>query len=134
MSSRARRASEPVRPFDWGPSAAPLAAPAARPHADEPAVPAQHLAALEREAFANGYAQGERAGADVAAQRAEGMMRRLAQTIDERPDRAEVVTVVRVAHDHELTAGRVDAADERAAVSLTHDVHHASSQLSGELL
>jgi len=57
-----------------------------------------------------------------------------AQTIDERPDRAEVVTVVRVAHDHELTAGRVDAADERAAVSLTHDVHHASSQLSGELL
>lgn len=41
------------------------------------------LAAVEREAFATGYAQGERAGAEAAARRAEPMMRRLAQTLEE---------------------------------------------------
>ncbi len=87
MSSRARRAAEPARPFDWGSTAASTPAspppPQARAGEDAPAVPAQHLAALERDAFAKGYAQGERAGADVAAQRADAMIRRLGQTIDE---------------------------------------------------
>lgn len=40
-------------------------------------------AAVEREAFAKGYAQGERAGMDAAATRADAMLRRLAQTIEE---------------------------------------------------
>jgi len=41
------------------------------------------LAALEREAFTKGYAEGERAGAEVAATRTEGMVRRLAETLAE---------------------------------------------------
>ena len=47
---------------------------------------AQHqaaLAALEREAFATGYAQGERAGLEAGNTRAEAMLRRLAATLDE---------------------------------------------------
>ena len=40
-------------------------------------------AAIERDAFAKGYAQGERAGAEAAAARGEAMVRRLAQTIEE---------------------------------------------------
>lgn len=42
-----------------------------------------HLAALEREAFTKGYAQGERAGVEAGAKRAEGMLRRLAETLDD---------------------------------------------------
>jgi flagellar assembly protein FliH len=41
------------------------------------------LAALERDAFAKGYAQGERAGTEAAATRADGMLRRLTQTVEE---------------------------------------------------
>jgi flagellar assembly protein FliH len=40
-----------------------------------------HLAALEREAFAKGYAQGERAGIEAGGKRAEAMLRRVAQTL-----------------------------------------------------
>jgi flagellar assembly protein FliH len=43
----------------------------------------EHLATLEREAFANGYAAGERAGVEAGNKRAEAMLRRLAQTLDE---------------------------------------------------
>jgi flagellar assembly protein FliH len=42
-----------------------------------------HLAALEREAFAKGYAQGERAGLEAGGKRAEAMLRRVAQTLDD---------------------------------------------------
>lgn len=42
-----------------------------------------HLAALEREAFAKGFAQGERAGAEAAAQRGEATLHRLTETLDE---------------------------------------------------
>jgi flagellar assembly protein FliH len=42
-----------------------------------------HLAALEREAFTKGYAQGERAGLEAGGKRAEAMLRRVAQTIEE---------------------------------------------------
>jgi flagellar assembly protein FliH len=42
-----------------------------------------HLAALEREAFTKGYAQGERAGIEAGGKRAEAMLRRVAQTLDE---------------------------------------------------
>jgi flagellar assembly protein FliH len=41
------------------------------------------LAALEREAFTKGYAQGERAGLEAGAKRAEAMLRRVAQTLEE---------------------------------------------------
>ena len=41
------------------------------------------LAALERDAFTKGYAQGERAGREAGGKRAEAMLRRLAQTLEE---------------------------------------------------
>lgn len=47
--------------------------------ADDPG----RLAALERDAFAKGYAQGERAGAEAAAKRGDAMLRRLADTLEE---------------------------------------------------
>jgi flagellar assembly protein FliH len=40
-------------------------------------------AAVEREAFAKGFAQGERAGAEAAGKRGEVMLRRLTETLDE---------------------------------------------------
>lgn len=58
---------------------------------DEPAPPPvlsqgeqqAHFAALERDAFTKGYAQGERAGLEAGGQRAEAMLRRLAATLEE---------------------------------------------------
>src|SRR5262249_41175662 len=41
------------------------------------------VAAIEREAFASGYAQGEKAGFEAGGRRAEAMLRRLAATIEE---------------------------------------------------
>jgi flagellar assembly protein FliH len=91
MSPRARRVVDGAATrYDWGGSAAdsfgvtPAAASAAPVVAPEDA--AQHqaaLAALEREAFATGYAQGERAGLEAGNTRAEAMLRRLASTLDE---------------------------------------------------
>ena len=103
MSSRARRivGNADVVPFDWsgqmpptvrvqpmfgpGPQAVPApqapVAPAAPPALD--AGQKEHLAALEREAFAKGYQSGERAGAEAGAKRAEAMLRRLADTLEE---------------------------------------------------
>lgn len=56
-------------------------------HAPDPVVPTPdqqaQLAALEREAFTKGYAQGERAGLEAGGKRAEAMLRRLAQTLEE---------------------------------------------------
>lgn len=100
-----------VVPYDWGaplpgdpavrpflapvapPSPPPLAgvdppapaAPAAAPAADASLTAEQqgHLAALERDAFTKGYAQGERAGLEAGGTRAEAMLRRMATTLDE---------------------------------------------------
>jgi flagellar assembly protein FliH len=96
MSSRARRISPQtsVIAFPWRSEAgeeAPAAAPrvgdlGSRADEAEPQPPQDrdaHLAALEREAFAKGYEQGERSGAAVAAQRGEAMLQRLTQTLDE---------------------------------------------------
>ncbi len=91
MSSRARRVEpdDPTARFAWGgsPAAARVAsqpvgawAPLAAESAS--AAPADE-AATERDAFTKGYAQGERAGAEAAASRADAMLRRLAQTLDE---------------------------------------------------
>jgi flagellar assembly protein FliH len=41
------------------------------------------LASLEREAFTKGYAAGERAGVEAGARRADAMLRRVAQTIED---------------------------------------------------
>jgi flagellar assembly protein FliH len=100
MSLRAKRLVQPskIAEFNWStlsPSGDPVPshasvlrqetvspAPAAVPEPD----PAEHqarLAALERDAFAKGFAQGERAGAEAARERGEAMLRRLTQTIDE---------------------------------------------------
>ncbi|MEQ1871397.1 MAG: FliH/SctL family protein [Vicinamibacterales bacterium] len=56
-------------------------APAADP-AQDPKFQAR-AAAIERDGFAKGYAQGERAGLEAAATRADGMLRRLGQTMEE---------------------------------------------------
>jgi flagellar assembly protein FliH len=74
-----------VLPFSWGGggrSAEPMAAlpPAAD---DAPAVSQQRLATVEREAFAKGYEQGERAGTEAAGKRGEAMLRRLSDTLTE---------------------------------------------------
>jgi flagellar assembly protein FliH len=87
MSTRARRATGAVIvPFSWGSSAgsvsAPVAAPAT-PVSVETGVQQTQLAALEREAFAKGFAQGERAGAEAAASRGEAMLRRLTESLDQ---------------------------------------------------
>ena len=69
------------------PAGAPaIAAPPAAPPISEDTLLAEHrerLAGLEREAFTKGYAQGERAGLEAGGKRAEAMLRRVAQTIEE---------------------------------------------------
>jgi flagellar assembly protein FliH len=91
MSSRVRRVTQntPVAAFHWGGEAPPVAPPPTAPVVHEPqpehnqAALDAHLAALEREAFAKGFAQGEMAGAEAANQRGEMMLHRLMQTIEE---------------------------------------------------
>jgi flagellar assembly protein FliH len=95
MSSSARRIATDnlVSAFDWSgtapreasprpvlPQGPRLDSPQAAELRDEHQV---HLAALEREAFGSGYAAGERAGMEAGTTRAEAMLRRLAQTLDE---------------------------------------------------
>jgi flagellar assembly protein FliH len=98
MSSKARRLdAATVQAFAWvdagGSAAAPHAslgnlaptpAPASAAHqnAEEAELDARR-AAVEREAFAKGFAQGERAGAEAAGKRGEVMLRRLTETLDE---------------------------------------------------
>ena len=94
MSSRARRVSSSqaaVSSFPWGGGGHPMPgthhehqAPAYEPTpADVYAAHEAHLAALEREAFSKGFAQGELAGGEAAGQRGEAMLHRLTQTLDE---------------------------------------------------
>src|SRR5688572_12218244 len=79
----------PVAPAAPLPAAAPAgSAPGVPAESNGPAAPvnddtlmAEHrerLAALEREAFTKGYAQGERAGLEAGGKRAEAMLRRVA--------------------------------------------------------
>lgn len=92
MSSRARLVSNAgvgqVVRFSWG-GAQPVRrladVVAVPPAMDDPApVPnAQQLANIEREAFAKGYEQGERAGLEAAGKRGEAMLRRLSETLAE---------------------------------------------------
>lgn len=82
-----------VDAFDWGsPIARAAQAPAADAPPEPPPAPRMSTAEIERDAFAKGYANGERAGAEAAATRGEAMLRRLAQTLDELASlRAEMV-------------------------------------------
>src|SRR5687768_6929048 len=95
MSSRATiKDGERAVPFVWGTPGgppprpadiAPLVARTIEPAKITPD-PAEHqarLAAMERDAFAKGYAQGERAGAEAGAKRSEAMLRRLGETLEE---------------------------------------------------
>jgi len=90
MSCKGSRLARPdrVEPFEWYENGAPR--PASPPRAfdrrhqtPEPATVQPDPAACERDAFAKGFAQGERAGADAAAARGDAMLRRLAQTFEE---------------------------------------------------
>src|SRR5512141_993473 len=93
MSSRARRVvrQATIERFPWQDESVEAAAapPPAAPTPEEEvaavdmAEQSARLAALEREAFAKGYEQGERSGNEAAAQRGEAILRRLAQTVEE---------------------------------------------------
>jgi flagellar assembly protein FliH len=107
--SRARRlpATTAVEAFAWGqthvesslsvrPRAAVLHALSAQPSvavvASPPLPPPPDFAELERDAFAKGFAQGERSGQEAANQRGEAMLRRLTQTLQELTDlRAQMI-------------------------------------------
>jgi flagellar assembly protein FliH len=148
MSSRARRvpAGLPVR-FSWGAPAGAAATPAppaaghAMPAAERAAPSGHDLAAVERDAFTKGYAQGERAGAEAAAARADAMLRRLAKTLDElqalrtdliRRTEREVVELSlaiarRILHrevslDHELMLAMARVALDRLADAATASI------------
>lgn len=97
MSSKARRLQNPqhFEPYDWSgeqqpgtrprvsaPSAPPLAA-QAPPAPTVPQISAIERATIERDAFGQGFAQGERAGAEAAAARSEAVLQRLKQTVGE---------------------------------------------------
>ena len=99
MSTRARLTDAArATPFVWSRSGhAPAAAqepapiygagPVAPAPPTEPPVDAAELlarrAALERDAFVKGYAQGERAGLEAGVKRTDAVLRRLGETIDE---------------------------------------------------
>ncbi len=100
MLFRAKRVTknQVTRPFAWSEDGASqvssvvadvvsqheIAEPPPAPVGDTPVAGGDNsLATIEREAFANGYAQGERAGFEAGTHRAEAMFRRLAATIEE---------------------------------------------------
>jgi flagellar assembly protein FliH len=93
MSSRARRVPVGLsaEPFHWPEVDAPAPADPGSvgqagvrtAAAEGPAADPARLAALERDAFVKGYAEGERAGLEAGSTRAEAMLRRLAGTLDE---------------------------------------------------
>jgi flagellar assembly protein FliH len=94
MSSKARRLdAAAVEAFAWVEPDAAMPpgtwAPAVVPAAAKPKAAAEAIdidarrAAIERDAFAKGFAQGEKAGAEAAGKRGEVMLRRLTETLDE---------------------------------------------------
>src|SRR5262245_57828725 len=87
MSYKARRANlSDVVPFAWEPAASQtVQQQVSRPANPKPAGTDVQVQAdaVERDAFARGFAQGEKAGAEAAATRGEGMLRGLAQSVEE---------------------------------------------------
>jgi flagellar assembly protein FliH len=95
MSSRARviaNGPQVVR-FAWGQEPAAAEGAVAPAFEEPPAGARQHqLALLERDAFAKGFEQGERSGAEAAGKRGEAMLRRLSDTLTELTSlRAEMI-------------------------------------------
>ena len=87
--SRARRLATAVEttPFPWGgdaPAPEPSVAtvPIAQSVGSAQGSPAR-LSEIERDAFAKGYEQGERAGMEAGGRRAEAMLRRMTSTLEE---------------------------------------------------
>jgi flagellar assembly protein FliH len=127
MSRRAtRHHGAEATPFPW--ASAP-AVPERRPLGD--AAPesvviegrsAERVAAIERDAFAKGYAQGERSGAEVAARQGEAMLRRLSETIEEV---AALRTDLLRRSEHDLV---------RVALLIAERVLHREVTLDRELL
>lgn len=106
MSSKATRLQQAqhVEPYDWGSQSAgferprvaalspPPAAPVAPPAPSVPQMTSTERAAIERDAFGQGFAQGERSGAEAAASRSEAVLQRLKQTVVELQSlRAEMI-------------------------------------------
>ena len=80
------------------------------------------LAALERDAFAKGYEQGERAGAEAAAQRGEAILRRLTQTVEE-------LTTLRAEMIHQTERQMV-----QLALAIARRIVHREVSLDQDLL
>ncbi|MEI6668790.1 MAG: FliH/SctL family protein [Acidobacteriota bacterium] len=162
MSSKGSRVNGGnVVPFDWGlrhggdagsAPAAPAASPQSHDGADAPA----RLAKLEREAFATAYAQGEKAGQEAGAKRADAMLRRMADTLKEldelrqtvirQSERQVVQLALSIAHrilrkevavDQELTCAMARVALDRlgessaTTVRLNPDDHAAIAAIHG---
>lgn len=84
MSFKARCQTDgDVAPFAWQLVAQMPELATSRPAPARPGDLDERVAAMERDAFAKGYAEGERAGVQAAATRTDAMLRRLAQTIEE---------------------------------------------------
>ena len=84
MSFKARCQTDgDVAPFAWQLVAQMPELATSRPAPARPVDLDERVAAMERDAFAKGYAEGERAGVQAAATRTDAMLRRLAQTIEE---------------------------------------------------
>jgi flagellar assembly protein FliH len=132
MSSRARRIDAVgAHPFSWtgAPPGAPPGGPnrpappaAAKPEGDDQAALNARLAALERDAFSKGFAQGERAGGEAAAQRAEAMLRRLTETLEE-------LTTLRQQMIHETERQMV-----QLALAIARRVVHREVSIDQDLL
>ncbi len=100
MSSKARRVGggDEVTAFPWE-AAACFPVTRAQPAASDRGLDLpsessepQRAATVERDAFAKGYAQGERAGLEAAATRGQAMLRRLGETVQELTAlRAEII-------------------------------------------
>ena len=84
MSSRAKRLVAPANAvrFSWARGQADPTAGSADSAASE-RITAVNTAAIERDAFAKGFAAGERAGLEAAGQRGEAMLTRLTETLEQ---------------------------------------------------
>jgi flagellar assembly protein FliH len=79
-------------------------------------------ATIEREAFAQGYAAGERSGAEAGAQRADALIRRLSATLD---DLANLRRTIASQAEHDLV---------RLALAVARRVVHREIQLDPQLV
>jgi flagellar assembly protein FliH len=137
MSAKARRLVQPstVSAFEWSVSNGAAVSPTApSPGGPSPVRPSdviddghiaehqQRLASLERDAFAKGFAQGERAGAEAARERGEATLRRLTQTIEE-------LTTLRAQMIHQTERQMV-----QLALAIARRIVHREVSLDQDLL